>query len=81
MKFKIFKEKQEWKEKEKEVYLKLREDSDGDVILIAVDEDGCPILGGYILDVSPTKGVCLRMSVNEEIGLPLDSNGSVIICK
>lgn len=71
MLFKIYTEK-----KEKESYFKLLKFHEK-IELVAVDEDGFRI--GSILSIGST-GLRLSTLINKDIGLPLDSKGSVKLC-
>jgi len=77
MKLEIYNEKKN----DKIVYLKLVKSSYSDGIdLIAVDNGGNELEEGNLLGIS-SNGMDLSPAINPKIGLPLDKNGKLIICK
>jgi hypothetical protein len=64
-------------DKPRKVFFKL-ENEEGNIFLRAVDEDGDRILCGDILAIKPNGEIVLCASVNENIGLKLNSNGEII---
>ena len=73
MKFKVFEENKEVKEKE--VYFRLIED-DGEIDLIVCNKDGLMLAAGYVLSIS-ADGLFLYDNVTETIDLPCNERGRV----
>ncbi len=72
MKIKVFKSPEVEKEKEVEpVTLRLRENSDGSVALLAVNKSGARRWCGTLLTITD-EGVRFAHSVNRGIGFPLE---------
>lgn len=69
MKFKVFKESKQVKST---VYLKLENSDDGDVNLIACNEDGKRLSAGNILDIRSNGTLRRHACVSEELGLQLE---------
>ncbi len=67
---KIYEPKQPEALPEKEVYLKLEDDS-GEITLVACDKDGKTCSGGNLATISP-RGIHLWVGVNGDIGFSLD---------
>jgi len=74
VRFKVYDDTPE--KKEKTVYFRLRED-DGDIDLIACDEEGNRLINGTILFISAGGRLQLCTDVNPNIGLDLDEEGCI----
>lgn len=75
MKFKVFNEPEE--SKEKEVTLALRDTGDGEVSVVAVDADGDIVMGGYLCKFRTNRRLMLNENVNTDLGFDLDGDGAI----
>lgn len=66
-------------EPEKEVFFRLREESDGTILLYAVDKYGKGLPSGNILALGKYRGIVLCCAVNLGLGLPRDEQGRVVV--
>ena len=62
------------KEKEKEVFLRLKDVDSGIIRLVACHENGEEMYNGNILDISLKEGVHLCTGLGVSSGLPIDTN-------
>ena len=76
MKFNVFSESRE--EKEKEVNLMLRNNYDGTVNVIAVDDSGDRLDGGTLITFMTNGRILLLADVNEDLGFALDDYDRII---
>ena len=67
-------------EEEVKLRLALQQELDG-VSLIAVNEKGHPLYGGYLLTVQHDGRICLHSDVNETLGLKLGCYGRVALVR
>ena len=78
MKLKIYEE--EKAEEGLKWSLKLSKDNNGRIGLIAIDDDtGCHVYKGVILFFNERNELILCNNLNPDLGLPLASNGSIIM--
>ena len=78
MEFNVYKETEDKSQK----YFKLCDNDKNGIDLIAVNKDGVAISGGIILTINPN-GIVRTVSVNKNLGLPIDERddfGRVKIC-
>ena len=73
MKLKIFDDKREAVEPEKEVYLRLKQLSPGgEVVVYACDEKGVPLACGNLICFYPDGTMRKNSGVNSDLGFQLD---------
>ena len=58
--------------------LRLRQ-SNKDVVLEALNEDGTRISGGNLLSITSTGRLSRSFSINEDVGLKLDKDGRLLV--
>jgi maltose-binding protein MalE len=58
--------------------LKLKEDTNGDVDLIAVDEHGAIVSGGVLLTIRPRGTVKRQRGVSDNLGLQIGFDGKIV---
>ena len=61
----------------KPIQLKLVDREDGEVSVVAVDEDGERVPAGYLITFTPDGKIRRAKSVNDELGFSLDSMGRI----
>ena len=77
MKLNIFSDKMDAVEPEKEVYLRLKQHSSGEVVVFACDEKGVPMVCGNLISFFPD-GIMRKMGgVSSELGSQVDENGRI----
>jgi hypothetical protein len=76
MKLSIYKE-EEKKEPEKEIRLRLIDENDGGIHLVAVDENGKLLPRGYIFTICEDGRAILAVNINPAIGLQLRKDGAM----
>jgi len=76
MKLKIYSES---KEEQTPVCLKLVEGTNGDVRLVACDEEGNPVYAGNILDIREDGKIHLYPGVDPDLGFQRNHKGKVIV--
>jgi len=62
---------------ERTVNLDLVQNRDGSVSVVAVDEDGIPIGGGYILAIESSGHIFRNWEVNPDLGFKQDDKGQI----
>lgn len=66
------------REGEKVLRLALRDDGDGTVAVVAVDEKGNRLLRGHLLTFHTDGAISRCTAVNEELGLQLDNRRRIV---
>ena len=64
--------------KKRRRFLKLFDQSNGNIILCIVDERGNALPNGEIIDI-PSAGISMRQKINPEYGIKLENNGEVVV--
>lgn len=77
MKIEIFGEEEK---KEEILRLRLKRGYGGEsVTLVAVDEEGDPIMCGNLLTINENGSLTLHCSVSRDLGLKLDASGTIVV--
>lgn len=76
MKLKVFNNKKE-KKKDKNIYLKLKKDING-VIVVVVDKEGVEVVSGNLLNIT-NQGIILHDGINENLGFVLNTHKQLLV--
>lgn len=70
-----------WKEAMKQrrnITLDLRHDDEGDIAVVAVDENGNDIIGGWLVYITRDGKIGRYPDVDESLGFQLDEEGRIV---
>lgn len=75
MEIKLYEKKEK---KESEVIVAVRHDKMG-ISLVAVNEEGAEIIGGFLLTLKPNGKIKLYPNINSCLGFPHDDEGRLVL--